>query len=401
MSKPVANFNFDTQGLSVTFTDSSSGVPTSWSWDFGFSEGDPPVRKTSTAKNPPTVVFPSAGVYTVSLVAQNADGISDPYIFNLVVSNTPVLAMTIADMVKCDTPAGLAVDSKCFKNSVNSWQLYLQPQLSIPNEDVFNEAKWPSLANVLISKLVVYDIILDAAKSSATAQYITMKQSGGSNTTTSTTVQVADYTYVIPYGSLTGLTITVNNLIIDGISYNTSGLADEAALINWLNGLNKGHFSKNGNSIQSLANAHYITTFNITTVGTGGQGYNGTFTASNVRVEAVSSITTSSSTSAVGLGQIKSIETGPSKTEWYNNSQFWSSVFSSSGGENTSLFDNLVKDICQWAARIGVTLPMCPKLASKELPGFIVGRRSSKSSCSSTNILNQLFHGSDRCPSKG
>src|SRR5690606_15398346 len=141
-----------------------------------------------------------------------------------------------------------------------------------------------------------------------------MHASWAPRTTTSTDVGDADHTSAIRDGGPTTLTDTGNNVIIAARTYETPGLADAPASINWLNGLNKGHFSKNGNSIQSLANAHYITTFNITTVGTGGQGYNGTFTASNIRVEAVSSTTTGSSTSAVGLGQIKSIETGPSKT---------------------------------------------------------------------------------------
>lgn len=67
---PVADFSADTtsfdRGTTVTFTDSSTNVPTSWAWDFG--DGG-----TSTDQNP-THVYQKAGTYTVSLTATNAIG---------------------------------------------------------------------------------------------------------------------------------------------------------------------------------------------------------------------------------------------------------------------------------------------------------------------------------------
>ncbi len=67
---PVANFSGSpTSGcspLSVSFTDLSSGSPTSWSWNFG--DGG-----TSTAQNP-SHTFSSSGSYTVSLTVTNAAG---------------------------------------------------------------------------------------------------------------------------------------------------------------------------------------------------------------------------------------------------------------------------------------------------------------------------------------
>lgn len=67
---PVANFSGSpTSGnnpLSVTFTDSSTGLPTNWNWNFGDSQ-------TSTTQNP-THSYASAGTYTVSLNASNANG---------------------------------------------------------------------------------------------------------------------------------------------------------------------------------------------------------------------------------------------------------------------------------------------------------------------------------------
>lgn len=55
-------------GGSVAFTDLSTGNPTSWSWTFA---GGTPA--TSTSQNP-TVVYNTAGTYSVTLVATNANG---------------------------------------------------------------------------------------------------------------------------------------------------------------------------------------------------------------------------------------------------------------------------------------------------------------------------------------
>ncbi len=53
--------------LSATFTDTSTGAPTSWSWNFG--DGSP----VSTAQHP-VHTFATAGVYSVTLTATNAAG---------------------------------------------------------------------------------------------------------------------------------------------------------------------------------------------------------------------------------------------------------------------------------------------------------------------------------------
>ena len=67
---PTANFSgvptSGTAPLTVTFTDLSTGSPTSWSWNFG--DGN-----TSTAQNP-THTYTAADSYSVSLTATNGDG---------------------------------------------------------------------------------------------------------------------------------------------------------------------------------------------------------------------------------------------------------------------------------------------------------------------------------------
>ncbi len=69
---PEANFTASPttveQGETVTFTDTSSYSPTSWSWSF--ESGTP---STSTAQNP-TVTYNTIGTYGVTLTASNAYG---------------------------------------------------------------------------------------------------------------------------------------------------------------------------------------------------------------------------------------------------------------------------------------------------------------------------------------
>jgi len=63
---PQADFKFEVAGLKVNFTDTSTGSPTSWQWDFGDGGQD-------TVQNP-THTYPSAGTYNVTLTARNIGG---------------------------------------------------------------------------------------------------------------------------------------------------------------------------------------------------------------------------------------------------------------------------------------------------------------------------------------
>ncbi len=55
------------EGDCIDFTDNSTDTPTSWSWDFGNGQ-------TSTQQNPTNVCYATAGSYTVTLTATNANG---------------------------------------------------------------------------------------------------------------------------------------------------------------------------------------------------------------------------------------------------------------------------------------------------------------------------------------
>ncbi|MGZ4270597.1 MAG: CBM96 family carbohydrate-binding protein [Solirubrobacteraceae bacterium] len=64
--KPTASFSATTSDLTASFADTSTGAPTSWSWDFGDGA-------TSTAQSP-SHTYAKGGTYTVTLTASNSAG---------------------------------------------------------------------------------------------------------------------------------------------------------------------------------------------------------------------------------------------------------------------------------------------------------------------------------------
>jgi PKD repeat protein len=66
VTAPVAGFSFTATLLNVKMTDTSTGNPTSWLWDFG--------NGTTSAAQDPRVTYAAPGTYTVSLTATNSAG---------------------------------------------------------------------------------------------------------------------------------------------------------------------------------------------------------------------------------------------------------------------------------------------------------------------------------------
>jgi beta propeller repeat protein len=117
--KPVAAFSAKpTSGnvpLKVTFTDKSTGNPTSWKWTFG--DG-----KISTSKNP-AYTYIKAGKYTVSLTVKNAAGSSTKTIKNYIVVNTlkaPIASFS-AKPTSGKAPLNVQFTDKS-SNSPTSWK---------------------------------------------------------------------------------------------------------------------------------------------------------------------------------------------------------------------------------------------------------------------------------------
>ena len=84
---PVADFSIDTsivcKGDCISFTDLSTGNPTSWNWTF--EEGNP---SSSTEQNPSQVCFDSVGTFDVTLTVSNANG-SDQSTTSITVLDLP------------------------------------------------------------------------------------------------------------------------------------------------------------------------------------------------------------------------------------------------------------------------------------------------------------------------
>lgn len=86
---PIANFSFSPSspqvGQTVSFTDTSSGTPTSWQWNFG--DGN-----SSTLRNP-AHAFAAAGSYSVKLTAGNSFG-----------SNSSTRSVVVVQQTGCSGP---------------------------------------------------------------------------------------------------------------------------------------------------------------------------------------------------------------------------------------------------------------------------------------------------------
>ena len=97
---PVADFigtpTIICEGNSVVFTDNSTNSPTSWSWTF--AGGTP---GTSTLQNP-AIVYNTAGIYDVTLIATNARGSDDTTITGYINVNSLPTANLGPDQSACE-----------------------------------------------------------------------------------------------------------------------------------------------------------------------------------------------------------------------------------------------------------------------------------------------------------
>ncbi|MGA9188117.1 MAG: PKD domain-containing protein, partial [Methanosarcina sp.] len=117
---PVANFGGSPVSgkvpLNVIFTDTSTGSPTAWKWNFG--DGT-----TSTAKNP-THTYSAVGNYTVKLTATNAAGSNtvteSNYIKVASTLQTPVASFT-SNVTSGNVPLSVAFTDKS-TGSPTSWK---------------------------------------------------------------------------------------------------------------------------------------------------------------------------------------------------------------------------------------------------------------------------------------
>jgi len=124
-------------GSCINFTDTSSGTPVSWLWDFGTSTT--PI--TSTDQNPSTICFNTAGVFTIQLTVTNADGESNSTTNSITVFDSPTITAFhdtlidlggVAELNSSTTTFGdvLWTPNTYYINCDTCLTTYAQPQLN-------------------------------------------------------------------------------------------------------------------------------------------------------------------------------------------------------------------------------------------------------------------------------
>lgn len=97
---PVANFSTSSSevclGEAINFTDLSTGVPNSWDWNFG--DGS-----TNSSMENPSYVYPSAGVYDVTLTVTNAEGTDSYTVTSITVNENPTASIDSPSSLVCLT----------------------------------------------------------------------------------------------------------------------------------------------------------------------------------------------------------------------------------------------------------------------------------------------------------
>ncbi len=102
-------------GAAVTFTDTSTGAPTAWNWDFG--DGG-----TSTDQSP-VHQFNTAGIFTVTLIAGNACGADTTAVLDQITVEAlaaPVAGFSYTPLAGCAPLEVVFTDESL--NDVSSWQ---------------------------------------------------------------------------------------------------------------------------------------------------------------------------------------------------------------------------------------------------------------------------------------
>ncbi|MBI3500930.1 MAG: PKD domain-containing protein [Bacteroidetes bacterium] len=111
---PIANFSAGTvcAGSATTFTDLSTGNPTSWSWNFGDA--------TTSALQNPSHNYASAGTYTVTLIVGTSFGCSDTISQIITVNPTPTAAFS--NTAQCFIDSVFFTDNSSISSgNINGW----------------------------------------------------------------------------------------------------------------------------------------------------------------------------------------------------------------------------------------------------------------------------------------
>lgn len=150
------NFTYEVKGLSVNFNDASPGTNASWCWDFG---DNTPKEKTQN----PTHTYLTPGIYSVvlSAVDENGDISSNIQLLSIDIFKK----ISVKEYLEAYLPPGLIILEPVLTNLIRTHQLNIGPISSpkIPDEDIYDDTKWPQLHNALVAKLVIRDAYMKSA----------------------------------------------------------------------------------------------------------------------------------------------------------------------------------------------------------------------------------------------
>jgi PKD repeat protein len=97
---PVANFSASATsvcvGQSVTFTDTSTNIPSAWTWTL------PGATPNSATTQNPTVVYNTPGTYTVTLQAANFNGLDTKTVTNMITVTAYPIVTSTTPASRCD-----------------------------------------------------------------------------------------------------------------------------------------------------------------------------------------------------------------------------------------------------------------------------------------------------------
>jgi PKD repeat protein len=104
---PVSSFNSSATGTnctgaSISFSDQSSNTPTAWSWSVAPSNG---ASISSASAQNPNITFQTAGIYTVSMQATNANGQGIAVSQTITISATPAISVSGSVQTICANEA--------------------------------------------------------------------------------------------------------------------------------------------------------------------------------------------------------------------------------------------------------------------------------------------------------
>ncbi len=220
----------------ISFTDNSTGTPTSWAWDFGNG-------MTSILQNPTNICYATAGTYSVMLTVTNASG-SNATSQNITVNvcSVPVAAFTPSQTTICENDCINFVDNSTGNPTSWAWDFGNGMTSVVQNP-----------TNICYATAGVYVVMLTATNatgSSSTTQNITVNVCSGpptsaftpsrTNLCTNDCISFADNSTGAPttwswdFGN--GMTSMVQNPT--NICYTTNGTFTVTLIVGNANGTN-------------------------------------------------------------------------------------------------------------------------------------------------------------------